>query len=159
MAKKSGKSREPQGPATIQNRRARYDYEILDTLETGMVLQGSEVKSLYAGRAHIADAYCRIVNGELWVYHLDIEPWTHSSAFTPDRRRDRKLLAHAREIVLLERRAQERGLSIIPLSIYFKNGKAKMLVGTARGKHNYDKRESLKDKETKRDLRRELRDL
>jgi SsrA-binding protein len=135
MVKKSGKSREPQGPATIQNRRARYDYEILDTLETG------------------------IVNGELWVYHLDIEPWTHSSAFTPDRRRDRKLLAHAREIVLLERRAQERGLSIIPLSIYFKNGKAKMLVGTARGKHNYDKRESLKDKETKRDLRRELRDL
>jgi SsrA-binding protein len=150
MAKKAGKKAERSGPATIQNRRASFDYEITDTLECGIVLVGSEVKSLYHGRANLTDGYVRIDGGEIFVHGLDIEPWTHASAFQPDRRRTRKLLAHRREIDLLERRAQEKGLALIPLRVYFKNGRAKVLIGVARGKRQYDKRESIKEKDAKR---------
>lgn len=153
MAKK-GKAEKPGGPATIQNRRATYEYEIIDTYEAGLVLVGSEAKSLFAGKANLTDAYVRILNDEAWILQLDIEPYKFSTAFTPDRRRDRKLLLHRKEIDLIERRAQEKGLSVIPLKIYFKNGRAKVLIGTGRGKKQYDKRQSIAEREVKREIER-----
>lgn len=144
------------GPKSIQNRRARFDYEITQTYEAGIVLVGSEVKSLYLGQANLTDGYCRVKNGELWLIQLDIEPYSHSSNFQPDRRRDRKLLMHKKEISLLERRALEKGFSIIPTAIYFKNGKAKVEVALARGKSKGDKREKIAKDEARRDVEREF---
>jgi len=153
MAKKSDK-KDPQGPATIQNRKARHDYEIFDTYEAGLVLVGSEVKSCYLGRVNLTDAYCRILNSEVWLISADIEPYAHSSVYTPERRRDRKLLMHRKEITLLDRKAQEKGLSIIPLKVYFKNGRVKVEIGLGRGKKMYDKRDAIQERETKRELER-----
>lgn len=153
MAKK-GKAEKPSGPATIQNRRAGYEYEIIDTYEAGIVLVGSEAKSLFAGKGNLTDAYVRILNDEAWILQLDIEPYKFSTAFTPDRRRDRKLLLHRKEIDLIERRAQEKGLSVIPLKMYFKNGRAKVLIGTGRGKKQYDKRQSIAERDVKREIER-----
>ncbi|MBI1334049.1 MAG: SsrA-binding protein SmpB [Armatimonadetes bacterium] len=151
---KSKTKQEPSGPKTIQNRKARFDYHILDEQEAGIVLSGSEVKSLYNGRANLTDAYCRIVNEELWLFQLDIEPYKYSSNFQPERRRERKLLMHKKEILVLERKALEKGFSILPLEIYFKNGKAKVKIALARGKAQYDKRESIAKKDTRRELER-----
>jgi SsrA-binding protein len=143
-------------PATIQNRKAGYDYELGDTLETGIVLAGSEVKSLFLGRANLTDAYCKVVDGELWLYQLDIEPYAQASNFQVGRRRERKLLAHKRQIELLRRRQDEKGLALIPVKVYFSKGKAKVLVAEAKGKRQYDKREAIKKKETRREREREL---
>lgn len=149
---KAKKKDEPAGPKSIQNRKARYEYLILEEFEAGMVLVGSEVKSLYNGRANLTDAYCKVVNEEIWLVSLDIEPYTHSSKFQHDRRRERKLLLKKKEILVIERKSMEKGFSIIPLDIYFKNGKAKVKIALARGKANYDKRESI----AKKDLQREV---
>ncbi len=149
VAKASGKT-EKKGPATIQNRRAGYDYEILETYEAGLVLVGSEVKSLYAGRANLGESFARIEDGEVFLYGMDIEPYEKTSAYVPDRRRTRKLLLNRNEIELLYRKATEKGLSIIPLRIYFKERKAKVLIGIARGKKSYDKRDSIKEKDERR---------
>jgi len=154
MAKKDKGKKEATGPANIQNRRARYDYQIDDSYEAGIVLVGSEVKSVYLGRANMADAFCKVVNGELWIVNLDIEHYTHSSAFLPERRRDRKLLMHKKEIATLERKALEKGFALVPLAMYFKNGKVKVQVGLGRGRKEYDKREQIKDKETRREKER-----
>lgn len=152
MAK--AKKDESKGPATIQNRRARYDYEILDTYEAGLVLEGSEVKSLFLGLANLTDAYCHIESGELWLSQLDIAPYTHSAAYLPERRRDRKLLMHRREIHAIGRRVQEKGLTLIPLKIYFNHGKAKVQIATARGRRQYDKRDQIAAKDERRAQRR-----
>lgn len=159
MAKK-GAAKEAEGPKSIQNRRARYDYEIVQSYEAGMVLVGSEVKSLYLGRANLTDAYCRVKDGELWLHNLDIEPYSHATVFQHERRRDRKLLMHRKEIDLLERRSLEKGFGIIPLAIYFKNGRAKIEVGLGRGKASYDKRDKIAKDETRREVERarKLRD-
>lgn len=151
---KSKTKQEPAGPKTIQNRKARFDYHILDEFEAGIVLVGSEVKSLYNGRANLTDAYCRVINDELWLMQLDIEPYKFSSNFQPERRKDRKLLMHKREILVLERKSIEKGFSILPLEIYFKNGKAKAKIALARGKANYDKREAIAKNDTRRELER-----
>ncbi len=153
MAKAKTKQ-EPAGPKTIQNRKARFEYLILEEFEAGMMLAGSEVKSLYNGRANLTDAYCRIVNDELWLFSLDIEPYTHSNNFQPERRRDRKLLMHRKEIDSIERKSMEKGFTILPLEIYFKNGKAKVKIALARGKALYDKREAIAKRDTKRELDR-----
>lgn len=158
MAKGSKVGKDPTGPATIQNRKARYDYEIIDSFEAGLVLVGSEVKSLFLGRANLTDAYCRVLQNELWLVNLDIEPYDHSSHFTPERRRDRKLLMHKKEIRLLERKAQEKGLTLIPLKIYFARGKAKVEVGLGRGKRKFDKREQIAERETRREKQRAAAD-
>lgn len=151
MSKKSKAAESPKGPATITNRRATFDYEVLETIEAGIVLIGSEVKSLFLGRANLTDSFVRILNAEAWMTGCDIEPYTHSSVFTPDRRRERKLLLNRREIDRLDRQVVEKGVSLIPLRIYFKGGKAKVAVGLCRGKRQYDKRESIKERETKRE--------
>lgn len=150
MAKK-GASKESRAPASIQNRRARYDYHFLETHEAGIALAGSEVKSIYLGRAHLTDAHCRVLNGELFIFNLDIEPYENAAHFQPERRRDRKLLMHRKEINILERKSLEKGLTIIPSRIYFKNGRVKVEIALARGKAQYDKR----DKIAKDDARRE----
>ncbi len=154
MAKKGTGKQEPAGPATIQNRRARYDYDIIDTWEAGIALVGSEVKSVYGGRVNLTDAFCRILNGELWLMEADIEPYSFSHHFRPERRRDIKLLMHRKEINLLERRSMEKGLAILPLKLYFKNGRVKVEIGLGRGKRQYDKRESILQKETRREMER-----
>jgi len=156
MAKKGTKNDGPAGPATIQNRKASFDFHIEDTLEVGMVLHGSEAKSLFGSRGNLTDAFCKVVNEELWVLQLDIEPYKFSSAFSPERRRDVKLLAHKKEILLLDRKSREKGYALIALKIYFKNGRAKMLIGLGIGKKNYDKREAILERDTKRERDRGL---
>lgn len=135
----------------IVNRRARYDYELLNTYEAGIALEGSEVKSVFLGKVNLAGAYCRIEDGEAWLYDMDIAPYDKSSAFTPERRRRRKLLLHKKEISLIRRRADERGLALIPAKVYFKNGKVKVEIAIAKGKRKYDKREKLDAKIARRD--------
>ncbi len=152
MAK--GIKKDSREPATTHNRKARFDYHITDTVESGMVLVGSEVKSLYLGRANLTDAYCRVVNGEMWLFNLDIEPYEKTSAFQHERRRDRKLLLHRKEIDTLERKSLEKGFSLIPTSIYFKKGRAKIEIGLGRGKANYDKRHSIAEKDTRKEVER-----
>ena len=154
MAKKAKGVEKDAGPATIQNRRARYDYEIMDTWEAGVALVGSEVKSVYLGRVNLTDAFCRILNSEAWLISADIEPYDKAAHFAPDRRRDRKLLLHRREIDVLERKSQEKGFAILPLKVYFKNGKVKVEIGLGRGKRQYDKREQLAEKESRREQER-----
>jgi SsrA-binding protein len=145
------KTSKESGPASIQNRRARYDYHIEETYEAGIVLVGSEVKSIYRGRANLSDAYCTIRAGELFVQEFDIEPYDHASVFLQPRRRERKLLMHRKEIELIERKAREKGFAVIPLKAYFKNGRVKLEIGLGRGKKQYDKREQIKNKDTRRE--------
>lgn len=154
MAKKGADKKQDQGPATIQNRKAGFDYEFLQTFEAGIVLIGSEVKSIYQGRANLTDAYCQVKDGELWMINSEVEPYTHSTYFQPERRRDRKLLMHRREIDLIERRASEKGLTIVPTKMYFSNGKVKVQIALARGKKSYDKREAIAKKEARREAER-----
>jgi SsrA-binding protein len=157
MAKK-GKAEKQAGPARIQNRKARFDYEIVDTYEAGIVLVGSEVKSLYLGRANLTDAYCRVLNDEVWLLNLDIEPYAYAHSFPPERRRDRKLLMHRKEIDLIHRKSQEKGFSLIPLAIYFKNGRAKVEFGLGRGRKQFDKRHQIAEKDTRRERERGVRE-
>lgn len=153
MAKK-GAAKESRAPATIQNRRARYDYQFVETFEAGIVLAGSEVKSLYLGRAHLTDAFCRVIEGELFLLNLDIEPYEKAVHFQPERRRDRKLLMHRKQIDSLERKSLEKGFALIPSKIYFKNGKVKVEIALARGRAQYDKREKLAKEEVRREVER-----
>lgn len=153
---KNPKNKEKTGPATITNRRAAHDYLFEDTVEAGIVLAGSEVKSIFKGRANLTDAYCVIRNEELWLINADVEPYSHASHFAHDRRRDRKLLMHKREILQLNRRVMEKGFSLIATKLYFNRGKVKVSVSLARGKKQHDKRETLKEKDTRRELARAL---
>jgi len=153
MAKK-GAPKENRAPASIQNRRARYDYHFLETYEAGVALSGSEVKSLYLGRAHLSDSFCKIVDGELFLINLDVEPYDKAAHFQPERRRDRKLLMHRKEIDLLERKSLEKGISLIPSRIYFKHGRVKVEIALARGKAQYDKREKIAKDEARREVER-----
>jgi len=140
-----------------ENRKARHDYEILETFEAGLVLTGSEVKSLRAGRANLKDSYARIDRGEAFLLNAHISPYAAASHFGHEPERNRKLLLHRSEIDKLNGRIQERGLTVIPLKIYFKNGRAKVLIGVGRGKKSYDKRESIKKREMERDADRAMR--
>jgi SsrA-binding protein len=139
----------------INNRKAMHDYFIAAKLECGMALVGSEVKSLREGRAHLHEAFARIEKGQLVLHGCHIEPYTKASAqYNHDPLRERKLLVHKREIKKLEAETAERGTTLIPLAIYFKDGLAKLELGVARGKQQHDKRETIKRKEQDRELRR-----
>ncbi len=137
-----------------QNRKAFHDYEILERFEAGMVLLGSEVKSLREGRANLKDSYARIKGGEVYLFGLHISPYSHASYNNHEPERVRKLLLHTYEIKKLLGKTQERGLALIPLKIYFSKGRAKVELALARGKRMYDKRDSLKKKEEARELDR-----
>jgi len=137
-----------------ENRRARHEYMIQDEIETGIALTGTEVKSLRAGKVQLSDGYARIIDSELWLENVHISPYTHGNIFNVIEKRPRKLLAHRREIDRLRTKLNDQGLTLVPLKIYFKGNKVKVQVGLARGKKAYDKRQSIKEREAKRDIRR-----
>jgi SsrA-binding protein len=140
------------------NRKARHDYHIEDTFEAGMVLSGGEVKSIRQGKVNLQDAYCAVENGEVILHNCHITPYTHGSVYEPpDPVRNRKLLLHRREIDRLRKATEQKGFTIVPLKIYFKNGYAKAEIGLARGKKLYDKRADIAEQETKRRLERVMR--
>jgi SsrA-binding protein len=139
------------------NRRARHDYFIEETFEAGMVLMGSEVKSLRDGRANLKDSYVRILKGEALLLNAHISPYPAANQFNHQPTRTRKLLLHKREIRRLAGRISERGLTLIPLRLYFKNGKAKAELGLARGKKLYDKRDTLRKRAVQREVERSLK--
>ena len=136
------------------NRKARFNYLIEDKYEAGMVLLGTEVKSLRLGRAHLKDSYAKIINGEVFVYqmHIGQYPFAHYENHEPQR--PRKLLLHSYEIKKLAGKVNEKGFSLIPLKVYFIKGKAKITIALARGKRKYDKREAIKKRDEKRDMER-----
>jgi len=140
-----------------QNRKARFDYHIEEVLETGVVLTGPEVKSLRAGKASLGDAYARVREGELYLHSAHITPYSHARAETLDPLRTRKLLAHKREIKRLLGKVKERGMSMVPLAIYFKEGRAKVELALVRGKKLHDKREDIKRREQEREIRKAMK--
>ena len=140
-----------------QNKMARINYEISDTFEAGIVLVGTEVKSLRDGRANLKDSYAQVRDGEVYLHDLHISPYTFGNRYNHDPLRTRKLLLHKREIKRLYGRAKEKGFSLIPTKMYFKNGKIKVEIGLGRGKKLYDKREDLKRREDQRDMERHFR--
>jgi len=154
----AGRTREDADRPVASNRRARHDYEILDTVECGLVLQGSEVKSLRAGRTNLRDAYARIMDGEAWLFGVHIPPYAQANGFgahDPDRRR--KLLLHRRQIDEWMGRAQQLSLTMVPLSIYFRDGRAKVELALARGRRHYDKRQAIAARDAGREAAREAR--
>ena len=139
------------------NRRARFDYEVFDTFEAGMVLLGSEVKSLREGRANLSDAYAIVKDDEMWLIgcHISPYPFARGGGHEPDR--TRKLLLHRHEIGRIRSQIAERGRTVIPMRMYFKDGKAKLELGIAKGKDRYDKRETLKRRQADREMERAMR--
>lgn len=140
-----------------RNRRAFHEYTVEEKIEVGIVLEGTEVKSMRAGKFSFSDAYGRVRNGELWLIGLHIAEYSHGNLFNHPPLRDRKLLAHSGEIDRMRRRVEERGFTLIPLEFYLKQGLIKLEMGICKGKQLYDKRESLKKKQQKRDMDREMR--
>ncbi|HEX4979444.1 MAG TPA: SsrA-binding protein SmpB [Acidimicrobiales bacterium] len=154
MAKASTKKKQPPGTVAT-NRKARHDYEILDTYEAGVALVGPEVKSLRDAKVQLRDSFARVVDGELWLYGVHIAPYVYAHGFgavDPDRRR--KLLLHRREIEELDERTSQEHLTLVPLAIYFKQGKAKVQLGLARGRKSYDKRAVIAKRDADRELER-----
>jgi SsrA-binding protein len=136
------------------NRKARYDYTILDTYEAGIVLTGTEVKSLRQGKANLTDGYAMLKNGEMWLFGMHVSPYEQGSYSNVDPVRSRKLLLHKKEIRKLVAKLQQSGLTLVPLKVYFKNNLAKVLLGVAQGKKSYDKRAAIAEREMKRDIKR-----
>ena len=142
----------------ITNRKARHDYLVLDSWECGIVLVGPEVKSLREGRGNLQDSYARIDDGEVWLFGMHILPYAYSRAeLDPVRRR--KLLLHRKEIVELERGTEQQGHTLVPLRVYFKDGRAKVELALARGKRSYDKRQALAERDAKREAERAMKGL
>ena len=140
-----------------QNKTARINYFIDDTYEAGIVLVGTEVKSLRDGHANLKDSYALVKNEEVYLYELHVSPYSHGNRYNHNPLRVRKLLLHKKEIRRLYGKSRERGLTLVPLKMYFKNGKVKVEIGIGRGKKRYDKREDLKLKEDRRDIERGFR--
>ncbi len=156
MAKKNTKS---SGSPRIVNRKARHDYEILETLEVGIALLGSEVKSIRQSQASLAEGFARVepATMELFLYNVDIAPYEHARlAEPPDRQRKRKLLAHKREIEKLLGHTTAKGTTIVPLAMYFVRGNVKLEIGVGRGKKTVDKRQTIQKRDTDREIRRRL---
>lgn len=138
------------------NRRARHDYDVLETFDAGLVLTGTEIKSVRARRVALRDAYAGIEGGEAWLYNMHISPYEAGSRHNPDPKRRRKLLLHRREIDRMLGRTVEKGLTLVPLRIYLQRGYAKVAIGLARGKREYDKRRAIAERETRREEERAL---
>ncbi len=143
----------------IQNRKARHDYSVLETYEAGLVLHGTEVKSLRMGRSNLKDSYAALSNGELWVYGMHISPYEKGNIFNADPMRPKKLLMHRSEILKLSQQVAQKGLTLIPLSLYLKNGKVKTEIGLCKGKKTYDKRADIAERDAKREIDRHVRDM
>jgi SsrA-binding protein len=147
-----------EGKVVAQNKKARHDYHVEETFEAGIVLQGTEIKSIRAGRANLKDSFARVQNGELFLHNMHISPYEQGNRYNHDPLRTRKLLLHRKEINKLLGATKEQGYSIVPLKMYLKNGFAKLLIGLAKGKKHYDKRDDLKKKDAKREIERAFRD-
>lgn len=141
-----------------QNRKARHDYAVEETFEAGLVLQGTEIKAIRARRANLKDSYARVENGEVFVYNMHISPYEQGNRYNHEPLRPRKLLLNKKEIGKLAGATSQAGYSIVPLKLYIKNGFAKLLIGTAKGKKKYDKREDLKKKAAKREIEKAVKE-
>jgi len=146
----------PRPAATINNRRARYDYLVLDTYECGLVLKGAEVKSIREGKANLREAYARVQDGEVFLHGMHVSPYSHSHEEL-DPIRPRKLLLHHRQIDELTRATAEKGVTLVPLRLYFKDGRAKVELATARGKRQYDKRQAIAKRDADREADRAMK--
>ncbi len=141
----------------IQNRKANFDYEIIETFEVGIVLTGTEIKSIRLGKANLKDSYAIIKNNEIYLLNMHISKYDQGNIFNHEETRTRKLLMHKKEILKLRDKLDLEGFTLIPLKLYFKGSKAKILLGLAKGKKNYDKREAIKKKDIERQLARDLK--
>ena len=141
----------------ILNRKARFDYNIESTLEVGIVLQGTEINSVRSGKANIKDSYAIVKNDELYLLNAHIAEYEQGNRFNHEENRTRKLLAHKSEIKKLKNKLDLEGYTLIPLKLYFKNGNLKVLIGLAKGKKNYDKKEAIKERDIKREMEKEFK--
>lgn len=148
-----------EGKLIAQNKKARHDYHILETFEAGMVLQGTEIKSIRNSRINLKDGFVRVRNGEVFLVNVHISPYEQGNIFNHDPLRTRKLLLHKRQIRQLEAESKNAGITIVPLKFYIKDGYAKVLIGLAKGKKEYDKRESIKQKDQERQIRRIVKNI
>lgn len=153
MAKKNN----PKDKPLAQNKKASHDYHILDTIEAGIVLTGTEIKSIRAARINLKDGFAQIKNGEAWLMNVHISLYDQGNQFNHDPLRNRKLLLHKKQINQLAGEISKKGVTLVPLKVYIKNGFAKVLLGLAQGKHDYDKRESIKKRDQEREIRRTLK--
>ena len=141
----------------LKNKRANYDYEIEETYEAGIVLTGTEIKSIRDGKAQLKDSYAIVKNGEVFILNMHISPYDKGNIFNHEETRSRKLLLHKKEIKKLENAITLKGYTLVPIKLYFKGNRAKILLGIARGKKTYDKRESLKKKDMQREIEKQLK--
>ena len=148
---------EPNEQVIAQNRRARHDYEILETVEAGLVLTGTEVKSLRGGKASLAESYATVEDGEAFVLQLHIPPYAQGNRWNPDPVRRRKLLLNRSEIAELDRAVAQKGHTLVPLKLYFSRGYAKLLIGVARGRKTHDKRHAIAERDARREMDRARR--
>jgi SsrA-binding protein len=148
----------PRETTLITNRQALHDYHILETVEAGLALQGTEVKSIRAGNANLREAYARESNGEIWLWNAHIAPFDQGNRWNHEPRRPRKLLLHTREIGRLAAKAKESGNTLVPLRLYEKRGKLKLELALAKGKRQYDKRAAIAERETKREIDRAIKE-
>jgi SsrA-binding protein len=157
VIKPASKPTESDVISVARNKRARFDYEIIETWEAGVVLTGTEVKSLRGGKATISDAYAIVKDGEIWLLNLHIAPYEQGNRFNHEATRTRKLLLHSREIKKLIGAVERQGLTLVALEIYFARGRAKVRIGLARGKKLHDKRAAEKEKDDQREMARSVR--
>lgn len=154
----AGKNSEKQRPLA-QNKKARHDYNILETVEAGIVLTGTEIKSVREGRVTLKDGFAQIKNDEAWLENVHISEYNAGNRFNHDPLRRRKLLLHKKQIVQLGQKTSAKGVTLVPLKVYLKNGFAKVLIGIATGKHEYDKRETIKRRDQEREIQRTLKNF
>lgn len=148
-----------EGNVVAQNKKARHDYSIVDTIEAGIVLTGTEIKSVRAARIQLKDGYAQIKNGEAWLINVHIAPFEQGNIWNQDPDRTRKLLLKKKQITKLQNDLKGTGMTLVPLKVYLKNGFAKVLLGIVKGKHDYDKRESIKRCEQERDIKRIIKSV
>ena len=148
-----------EGNVVAQNKKARHDYSIVDTIEAGIVLTGTEIKSVRAARIRLKDGYAQIKNGEAWLINVHIAPFEQGNIWNQDPDRTRKLLLKKKQITKLQNDLKGTGMTLVPLKVYLKNGFAKVLLGIVKGKHDYDKRESIKRREQERDINRIIKSV
>ena len=148
-----------EGNVVAQNKKARHDYSIVDTIEAGIVLTGTEIKSVRAARIQLKDGYAQIKNGEAWLINVHIAPFEQGNIWNQDPDRTRKLLLKKKQITKLQNELKGTGMTLVPLKVYLKNGFAKVLLGIVKGKHDYDKRESIKRREQERDIKRIIKSV
>ncbi len=157
---KKGKIAEELGPdakrVVISNRKARHEYSIEESFDAGVALVGTEVKSIRAGQANIQDAFCKVENGEVWLYNMHVNPYEHGTHWNLEPRRKRKLLLHRHEIDRIRAWMEQKGLALIPLKLYFQRGFAKLELGLGKGKKLYDRRDDIAKRDVERERQREL---